>query len=92
MQQRLHAWVSGRVQGVGFRYFVHQLASHLGLNGWVRNLPDGRVETLAEGEMEALEALLTGLKRGPGGARVQEVKTDWAPASGEFDRFDIEHW
>jgi len=89
---RLQAYVSGRVQGVGYRYFVYEHASPLGLTGWVRNLQDGRVEVLAEGSTEALESLLTDLKSGPGGSRVSEVKVSWSPASGEFNWFSIEHW
>ena len=89
---RLQAYVSGRVQGVGYRYFVYKYASHLGLTGWVRNLKDGRVEVLAEGPAEVLESLLAELERGPGGSRVSEVKANWSPASGEFNLFSIEHW
>ena len=92
MDMRLQATISGRVQGVGYRYFVYEHASPLGLTGWVRNLQDGRVEVLAEGSTEALESLLTDLKSGPGGSRVSEVKANWSPASGEFNLFSIEHW
>jgi acylphosphatase len=92
MEKRLQAIVSGRVQGVGYRYFVYDHASPLGLTGWVRNLKDGRVEVLAEGPTEALETLLSELQRGPGGSRVSEVKTNWSTASGEFTWFSIEHW
>ena len=92
MQTRLHAFVSGRVQGVGFRYFVYDHARELRLTGWVRNLQDGRVEVLAEGETEALEALLAQLQTGPGGSKVNDVQTIWSAASGEYDWFGIEHW
>ena len=92
METRLQAFVSGRVQGVGYRYFVYDHAMQLGLTGWVRNLQDGRVEVLAEGSTEALETLVAEMERGPGGARVKEVLTNWSAASGEFDRFGIEHW
>lgn len=91
-QQRLHARVSGLVQGVGFRYFVYNQARHLGLTGWVRNLMDGRVEVLAEGASEDLEELLAQLHQGPGGSRVKDVLADWSSASGEFSWFSIEHW
>ncbi len=92
MQTRLQAFVSGRVQGVGYRYFVYDHARVLGLTGWVRNLQDGRVEVVAEGSTEALEALLSELQRGPGGSRVKDVQTVWSTASGEFEWFGIEHW
>lgn len=92
MDTRLQAFISGRVQGVGFRYFVYEHASPLGLTGWVRNLRDGRVEVVAEGSAEALETLLVDLQRGPGGSRVNEVKTNWSSASGEFFTFSIEQW
>ncbi|MCS6988241.1 MAG: acylphosphatase [Chloroherpetonaceae bacterium] len=74
MLQRLHAIANGRVQGVGYRWFVQRAAERLGVKGWVRNLPDGTVELEAEGDSEALDALVTELKKGPIGASVREVK------------------
>lgn len=88
-QARLHAFVEGRVQGVGFRFFVVDLAYALGLRGWVRNTYDGQVEVLAEGEREALERLLAELHRGPRSAYVTDVKATWEPASGEFIDFRV---
>jgi acylphosphatase len=67
--------VSGRVQGVGFRYFVQEAAMVEGLSGWVRNLPSGTVEVLAEGDAEALERFARKLARGPSMARVDNVET-----------------
>jgi acylphosphatase len=64
-EARLTAWVSGRVQGVGFRWWTRSQARGLGLAGWARNTPDGRVEVVAEGERPACEQLLAAL-RGPG--------------------------
>ena len=69
----LHAVVHGRVQGVGYRYFVLEQAAALELNGWTRNLPDGTVEVLAQGSEEVLQALLVALQRGPTGGRVDRV-------------------
>lgn len=66
--------VDGDVQGVGFRYYVMRQAQALGLDGWVRNLPDGRVEVLARGNQGALSALETALRRGPSRARVSQVE------------------
>ena len=86
---RLDASASGRVQGVGFRYFVVDTAQRRGLTGWVANLPDGRVRCVAEGRRGQLEALLGALQRGPAGARVAGVEATWGPAMGEFDRFSV---
>ena len=66
----LHAIVRGRVQGVGFRYYVRERARSLRLAGWVRNLPDGAVEVLARGDHDSLERLRTAILAGPPGARV----------------------
>lgn len=86
-QQRVHAFVSGRVQGVGFRYFVRRAAEELALNGWVRNLRDGRVELVAEGPRATLQDLLGAVQRGPSGSYVTEVSEEWSAASGEFSSF-----
>jgi acylphosphatase len=86
---QLHAVVDGRVQGVGFRYFVKAAAEELNLTGWVRNKMDGRVEVLAEGAREHLETLLDQLRRGPRSAFVSDVKLDWNPASQTYRRFSI---
>jgi acylphosphatase len=86
---RLKAIVEGRVQGVGFRYFVVRKAEALGLKGWFRNRWDDTVEVSAEGERDALERLVKDLRRGPTSAFVTDVKTAWSEASGEYDRFSI---
>ena len=69
----LHFLVKGRVQGVGFRWFVHREASELSLKGWVRNTEDGDVEVVVAGTEENLAELRTSLKRGPRGSRVDKV-------------------
>ncbi len=69
----LHFLVQGRVQGVGFRWFVHREASELELRGWVRNTEDGDVEVVAAGEPLDLDELRASLKRGPRGSRVDRV-------------------
>jgi acylphosphatase len=69
----LHFLVQGRVQGVGFRWFVQREASELTLRGWVRNTEDGDVEVLAAGEAADLDELRASLKRGPRGSRVDRV-------------------
>lgn len=86
---RLHATVEGRVQGVGFRYFVQEVAAGLDLTGWVRNRWDGSVEVVAEGEREKLEKLLASLQRGPRAAFVSNVRAGWDPGTGEFARFSV---
>jgi acylphosphatase len=85
----LHAWVTGRVQGVGFRYFVRQQATALELTGWVRNLHDGRVEVLAEGSRSSLENLLVALRRGPVGSEVTDLKVEWGEANSELMNFNV---
>ena len=85
----LHAVVRGCVQGVGFRWFVQRHAAELGLTGWVRNLPDGRVELIAEGPRVALDGLLGQLRRGPRNAWVDAVDARWQAADGHFDGFAI---
>ncbi len=87
--RRLHAYVSGRVQGVFFRARTREVAVRLGLCGWVRNLPDGRVEVLAEGSGEALETLLEFCRVGPTGARVDDVNEAWGVASGGLEAFEV---
>jgi acylphosphatase len=88
---RLHARINGLVQGVGFRYFVLEAAHRLGVSGWVRNLPDRRVELVAEGERRRLEQLLATLNQGPPGSRVREVDSQWLSPTGEFQGFRITH-
>ena len=82
------ALVCGRVQGVGFRFFAERAARELGLRGWVRNLPDGSVETLVEGDDAAIEQYLQRLRRGPAGARVDSCVVEDRPSEG-LRSFDI---
>lgn len=77
---RLHVRVVGHVQGVGFRWFVRERARRLGLAGWVRNRDDGSVEVLATGDSDQLELLRTALRRGPGGAEVDDLVEVAEPA------------
>ncbi len=86
---RLHVHLKGRVQGVGFRYFVQRSASQLSVAGWVRNRWDGSVEVVAEGPRPQLDQLLGALRRGPAGAQVDTVQPGWQQATGEFNRFTI---
>ncbi|MBT3337729.1 MAG: acylphosphatase [Anaerolineae bacterium] len=85
----LHIHVYGRVQGVGFRAFVAQQATHLDLKGWVRNVGRDQVETRAEGTREALDAFLDKVKRGPSVARVDRSEVEWGECREEFKRFKV---
>lgn len=91
-QVRLHALVSGRVQGVGYRAFVMDCAVLLELSGWVRNTNSGQVEVVAEGTRPALERLVEFLQRGPRMAAVEEVRAEWSEPSGEFPSFGVRGW
>ena len=82
--------VSGRVQGVGFRFFTQDIARREGLTGIVRNLADGRVEVVAEGDAESLTRLEAALRRGPSHARVEHVEVDDLPAGGRYLGFAID--
>jgi len=80
---RIHLIISGRVQGVGFRAHTQREAERLGLNGWVRNLPDGRVELVAEGEPAPVNQLVDWCRSGPARARVADVRVEWEAPTGE---------
>jgi len=86
----LLARVEGIVQGVGFRYSAARTARTLGLNGYVRNLPDGSVEVVAEGAEAPLRRLEAWLQKGPAGAYVRHLETRYAPARGTYRSFTIE--
>lgn len=81
--------VSGRVQGVGFRWFTRRAAVELGLTGWVRNLPGGDVEVQAAGSPATLARLKQELERGPGGARVSSVREERLASVPEWESFEV---
>jgi acylphosphatase len=87
--QELWAIVHGIVQGVGFRYFVIERASTLGLRGYTRNSRTGDVEVLAQGPRPALERLLTLLRQGPAAAHVQDVQITWRQPTEHFSGFHV---
>lgn len=90
MTKALHVWVSGRVQGVFFRDSTQRKATALGLTGWVRNLPDGRVEALFIGEEDACHRALGFVGVGPPSAVVREVEHRWEdPPGTDFAGFEI---
>ena len=88
-RRRIHVLLAGRVQGVFFRRSAAEAAARLGVSGWVKNLPDGRVELEAEGPPEAVETFLTFCRRGPERARVEEVLVVDRPARGDVG-FQVE--
>ena len=77
------------MQGVGFRWFVYRIAARLGLSGYVRNLYDGDVEIVAEGDHSLLESLVGEVRVGPRSAHVSDLKVDWQQPSREFSSFEI---
>jgi len=88
-QVRLEATARGRVQGVGFRYFVLRRGMELGLTGWVANESDGSVRCVAEGPRSDLEALIESMEVGPAGALVERVSATWSAATGNLRDFGI---
>jgi acylphosphatase len=85
---RLHIFVSGRVQGVFFRQSTQLRGQILGVKGWARNLPDGRVEAVFEGEESAVKKLVEFSKHGPSVARVENVEVNYEKYIGEFSSFE----
>ncbi len=88
-ESRLHIWLTGRVQGVGFRAFVTQQAQDFAITGWVRNVGYDQVEVVAEGERNELERFLQRVQIGPRVSLVNDVRIDWSPSQGEFRRFKL---
>ena len=86
---RMHAIVLGKVQGVWFRAWTRETAHELGLTGWVRNRPDGNVETTACGDEATLKKFEQRLWEGPPLARVTEIRIEWSEADEDFTTFDI---
>jgi len=87
--KRLHLKIYGKVQGVYFRSSAQDKAHELGLSGWVKNIPGGTVETVAEGEEEKLNEYMQWCKKGPPAARVEGTQEKWAEPTGEFKEFSI---
>jgi acylphosphatase len=88
---RARVVVEGRVQGVFFRGFVQEEARGRGVRGWVRNLADGRVEALLEGERTDVDAVLESMRRGPRAARVTDFAVRFEDPTGEYDDFSVRY-
>lgn len=84
---RVHLYISGIVQGVGYRYFTARQAATYGLRGFAKNLIDGRVEVAAEGDRSLLEEFISDLRRGPISAHVTDMRIEWEKPTFEFDGF-----
>lgn len=89
MVKRARLLIKGRVQGVFYRSSARQIGQQLNLTGWVKNLPDGRVEIVVEGEEEKLEEFIKWCRKGPPSAVVDEVDVSYSEALGEFEDFFI---
>jgi len=91
MRQRAHVFYSGRVQGVGFRFSVREVACGFEVTGWIRNVPDGRVELIAEGEPTETQAFLAAIHDTQLGNYIRTEDVNWRPATGEFTGFEIRY-
>ncbi len=89
MPDRLHVYFSGHVQGVGFRYSVKQLSLEFDVTGWVKNLPDGRVELMAEGERNELETFQAAIPDAGLRRFIRDTQSHWSEGTGEFRGFEI---
>ncbi|MBU1999217.1 MAG: acylphosphatase [Candidatus Omnitrophota bacterium] len=88
MKKQLHIYISGQVQGVGFRYTAREIADETGICGWVANLRDGRVEIVAEAEEDALKSFLVKINT-QFSRYIQDTQSQWLAASGEYKDFEI---
>lgn len=92
MKARAHLYISGKVQGVYYRGFTQEIAYSLGLNGWSKNLPDGRVEAVFEGEKDVIEAVIKKCYQGPPAARVTDIQVIWDESVENFTDFSIRYF
>ena len=86
---RVHVWVMGRVQGVGFRAHVENSARQIGVMGWVRNVGWDTVEAVAEGERARIDRFIETMKKGPPGSHVDESRVEWETPTREFGEFGV---
>ncbi|MDX1617300.1 MAG: acylphosphatase [Balneolaceae bacterium] len=90
--KRAHIFLEGRVQGVGFRHFTKTNAQKIGVGGWVKNLPDGRVEAVFEGAEEDVEQMVELVRQGPRSSRVADMDVEWTEPKGDFDGFRVRYY
>ncbi len=88
-RERAHVFVAGQVQGVFFRDATRERAEELGLTGWVKNLPDGRVEAVFEGSPERVREMIQWCEQGPPHAAVEEVESEFEASKGDLERFEV---
>ncbi len=88
---RAHIFIKGLVQGVSFRYWAIRQADKFDVTGWIRNLYDGRVEAVFEGERNSVEKMIEVCRRGPSGAVVRDLATYWEEYSGVYEDFHVEY-
>lgn len=85
-----HIFISGRVQGVGFRHFTRKNAESLGVTGWVKNLSDGRVEAVFQGDEEQVDKLIQKCKKGPKSSYVKDIEVNKETGDKDYDEFSVE--
>jgi acylphosphatase len=91
MRARVHVWISGEVQGVFFRSSIRSQATMKRLKGWVKNLMDGRVEAVFEGDKEKIDDVLVFCKEGPPGSRIDNLEVKWEKPTSSFNGFEIKY-
>ena len=89
--QQAHVLIEGRVQGVGFRHFTKVNAEEVGVYGWVKNLPDGRVEAVFAGPIDHIREMVNRCERGPGASRVDDIDVTVEEAEEEFEQFEVRY-
>lgn len=89
---RAHLFISGRVQGVFYRAFTEEVARSHGITGWSRNMSDGRVEALFEGERDSIDSAIASCRTGPPAARVDGIDITWEEYKGEFNTFSVKYF
>ncbi|WP_138430590.1 acylphosphatase [Fodinibius saliphilus] len=89
--QQAHVFIEGRVQGVGFRHFAQVNAEEVGVFGWVKNLPDGRVEAVFAGPIDHIREMLNRCEQGPGASRVDNIDVSLEEATDEYEGFEVRY-
>ena len=90
--QQAHIFIEGRVQGVGFRHFAQVNAEEVGVFGWVKNLPDGRVEAVFAGPIDHIREMVNRCEQGPGASRVDNVDVEVEEADEEYETFEVRYY